>query len=163
MMGFMIGFRPIAVAGLLVATIGLSACGGGDDDKDSKASDQSAALQEKGIEKDQADQLQAASERSSEKLGPDGAAKLKRDVAANQERQARLQQQLVTIAQDVKAKRITNAEGNKRIGVIRVQIQESALALADELDRAGALPAGAKEQVETARKQLAKDKAAQAK
>ncbi|WP_026910835.1 hypothetical protein [Patulibacter minatonensis] len=159
----MIGFRPIAVAGLLVATLGLSACGGGDDDEDSKASDQSAALQKQGVKKEDADQLAAAATQASEKLGADGSAQLKKDVAAQQKKATDLQAQLVKIAEDVKAKRITNAEGNERIGVVRIQIQEAALAVADELDKAGALPAGAKQQVETARRQLEKDKAAQAK
>ena len=147
----MIGFRHIGVALLATATLGLAACGG-DDDEQAKVSQQ---LQEQGVEQQDADELaDTAQDLKDRGFSRQDAAKLKEATSGAQKEVTALQQEIVAITRKVQAGTLSKEEGNRRVAKLAERIQRRALAAADELDEAGALPPSAKKQVEEARRRL---------
>lgn len=151
-MGLMIGFRTFATALALTATLGLTACGGDDEETENA----SQRLQQQGVEKRSADELaQTAQDLEDRGFSQEDAAKLKAATASVQQEVNGLQRRIVQVTRDVQAGRLTEEQGQSRIAALAEQIQRRALGAAEELDRAGALPPSAKAQVEAARKRLA--------
>lgn len=153
-MRLMIGFRTFAAALVVAGTLGLTACGGGDDDDATQNA--SKQLQEQGVKAKDADELAQTAQKLKESgFSEDDAAKLKAATEGVQKKVTGLQQRIVSITQSVQAKRISEKEGNEQIAALARQIQEEAVKAADQLDQAGALPPSAKKQVEAAKKRLA--------
>lgn len=147
----MIGFRPIVGALLATAALGLTACGG--DDEDAKQA--SRQLQEQGVEQQDADELaKTAQDLKEQGFSQQDAAKLKEATTGVQKEVTGLQQEILAITRKVQAGTLSKEEGNRRVAKLAEQIQRKALAAADELDQAGALPPSAKKQVEEARQRL---------